>query len=35
VNLEKGQPLLEVVKTLAPEIRPGKRYFDKLERKLA
>ena len=35
VNLEKGQPLLDVVKTLAPIVRPGKRYFDRMERKFA
>ncbi|MBI5058640.1 hypothetical protein HZB60_02525 [candidate division KSB1 bacterium] len=35
VNLEKGQPLLDVVRSLAPIVRPGKRYFDRQERKLA
>jgi hypothetical protein len=35
VNLEKGQSLLDVVNTLAPIIRPGKRYFNRRERTLA
>ena len=31
--LEKGQPFVDVMKTLAPQLRPGKRYFDGVERK--
>lgn len=32
VSLEKGTPLLDVVKKLSPQVMPGKRYFDRLER---
>lgn len=35
VNLEKGQPLVDVLKTLAPIIRPGKLYFDRKQRTIA
>jgi hypothetical protein len=31
--LEQGKPLPEVVQQLRPEVRPAKRYFNRLERK--
>jgi hypothetical protein len=33
LGLEKGQSIVDVLKPLAPHIRPGKRYFSGLERK--
>jgi hypothetical protein len=33
LGLEKGKPLMEAVKPLEPQVMPGKRYFNALERK--
>lgn len=32
LGLEKGQPFIEVVKPLSPQVRPDKRYFNGLKR---
>jgi hypothetical protein len=32
VNLEKAMPVIEAVKHLKPQVLPGKRYFDRVER---
>jgi hypothetical protein len=32
LSLEKGQPLMEVMARLRPQVVPGKRYFDRLQR---
>ena len=33
LGLEKGKTIVEVLRALSPQIRPGKRYFSGLERK--
>jgi hypothetical protein len=33
LGLEKGQPFIEVVKPLSPQVRPDKRYFNGLARR--